>query len=144
MTKYEDMPSSFHMLKVKYVSQKHWSNSLGWGMVEVMHDVLLEATKAAFACANFIDVSVNEVTTIDNTQWLSIHLYMVQGWKKIPILLCVESIRASTTLNTIFGLMIKGLLEFCGLGLEELARKLVNMGCNGSFVFQGHQIGVTM
>jgi hypothetical protein len=113
-------------------------------MVEVMHDVLLEATKAAFACANFIDVSVNEVTTIDNTQWLSIHLYMVQGWKKIPILLCVESIRASTTLNTIFGLMIKGLLEFCGLGLEELARKLVNMGCNGSFVFQGHQIGVTM
>jgi nucleoside permease NupC len=40
--------------------------------------------------------------------------------------------------------MVKGLLEFCGLGLEELARKLVNMGCNGSFVFQGHQIGVTM
>ncbi len=48
----------------------------------MMHDVLLEATKAAFARANFVIVSVNEVRTIDNTQWLSIHLYMVQGWKK--------------------------------------------------------------
>ncbi len=31
-----------------------------------------------------------------------------------------------------------------GYRLEELARKLVNMGCDGSSVFQGHQIGVTM
>jgi hypothetical protein len=114
MTNYEDMPSLFHMLKVKYVSQKHWSNSLGWGMVEVMYGVLLEAIKATIACANFIVVSANEVTTIDNTQWLSIHLYMVQGWKKIQILLCVESIRVSTTLDNIFGLMVKGLLELGG------------------------------
>jgi hypothetical protein len=40
--------------------------------------------------------------------------------------------------------MVKGLFEFGGLGLEELATKLVSMGCDGSFVFQGHQIGVTM
>ncbi len=81
-------------------------------MVEVMYDVLLEAIKATFACANFIAVNANEVTTIDNTQWLSIHLYVVQGWKKIPSLLCVESIRVFATLDNIFGLMVKGLLEF--------------------------------
>jgi hypothetical protein len=79
MTNYEDMPSSFHMLKVKYVSQKHWLDSSGWGMVEVMHDVLLEATKVVFARANFIIVSVDEVITIDNIQWLLIHLYVLQG-----------------------------------------------------------------
>jgi hypothetical protein len=96
---YEDMPSSFHMLKVKYVSWKHWSDSLSWGMVEVMHDVLLKATKAAFARANFIVVSADEVTTINNTQWLSIQLYMVQGWKNIPIFLCVKSIGVFATTN---------------------------------------------
>ncbi len=36
-------------------------------MVEVMHKVLSKATKATFVFANFIIVSANEVTTIDNT-----------------------------------------------------------------------------
>ncbi len=78
------------------------------------------------------------------TQWLSIHLNMVQAWKRIPILLCVEFVGVFATSNNIFGLMVKGLLEFGGLRLEELVGKLVSMGCNGSFVFQGHRMGVTM
>jgi hypothetical protein len=36
------------------------------------------------------------------------------------------------------------LFEFGGLGLGELVGKLVNMGCDGSNVFQGHQTGVTL
>jgi hypothetical protein len=35
-------------------------------MVEVMHVMLLEATKVEIVVATFIVVSVNEVTTIDN------------------------------------------------------------------------------
>jgi len=35
-------------------------------MVEVMHKVLLEATKAAFIVVSFIVVTANEVTIIDN------------------------------------------------------------------------------
>jgi hypothetical protein len=62
-------------------------------VVEVMHKVLLEATKAAFATTSFITVNANEVTIIDNIQWLSIHLYMVQQWKRIPILLYMEIVR---------------------------------------------------
>jgi len=44
-------------------------------MVEVMHNVLLDATKAIFAFVAYIGISTNEVMTINNTQWLSIHLY---------------------------------------------------------------------
>jgi hypothetical protein len=36
-------------------------------MVEMMHNVLLEAIKATFVHVNFIVISANEVTTIDNT-----------------------------------------------------------------------------
>jgi hypothetical protein len=36
-------------------------------MVKVMHVVLLEATKVAFVVAPFIVISVDDVTTIDNT-----------------------------------------------------------------------------
>jgi hypothetical protein len=36
-------------------------------MVEMMHGVLLEATKMTFAIASFIAISANKVIIIDNT-----------------------------------------------------------------------------
>ncbi len=73
--------------------------------------------------------------TIDNIQWLSIHLYVVQLWKKILIFLCVLTMGMSATFNNIFSLMLKYLVEYGGLGLEELVGKLINNGCNGSSMF---------
>jgi hypothetical protein len=49
-------------------------------MAKIMHDILLDSTKVAFVVASFIDVFVDEVMIINNTQWLFIHLYMVQLW----------------------------------------------------------------
>ncbi len=49
----------------------------------------------------------------------------------------------STTSDNIFVLMLKCLLEFGGLRMEELGEKLVNIGCNVSSMFQGHRMGVT-
>jgi len=106
-------------------------------MVKVMHGVLLNVTKTTFASTTYTNISANEVKTINSTQWLSIHLYVVQAWKRIPILLCVETIRVLATFDNIFVLMVKACLDFSGLGLEELGAKIVGMGCDGSSVFQG-------
>jgi hypothetical protein len=98
------------MFKVKNVGRRHWINSSGWGMVKVMHNVLLDAMKVAFTSITFISIFKDEMVTIDNVQWLSIHLYVVQALKRIPILLCVEIIVVFTTSDNIFGLMFKFLL----------------------------------
>jgi len=112
-------------------------------MVEVMHGVLLEAIKITFVVASFIAINADEVTTINNTQWLSIHLYVVQNWKRIPILLCVEIVSTYVTSNNIYALMLKCLGDFGGLGLEDHMRKLVNISCEASSVFQDHRTRVT-
>jgi len=65
------------MLKLKNVGRKHWSDSSSWGMGEVMHSVLLDVTKDAFTSVAYIDIFIDEVMTINNTYWLSIHLYVV-------------------------------------------------------------------
>jgi hypothetical protein len=70
-------------------------------------------------------------------------LYVVQKWKHIPILLCVEALSLSATFDNIFSLMVKCMLDFGGLGVKKLARKLVNIGCDKFSVFQGHQTCVT-
>jgi hypothetical protein len=55
------------MLFVNNASTKHWFASSSWGIAKIMHGVVLEATKLAFASIAFINNSANEVTTIDNT-----------------------------------------------------------------------------
>ncbi len=74
----------FQMFKVKNVGRKHWNNSSSWGMVEVMHNLLINVTKATLAFVAYTSISTYEVRTINNIQWLSIHLYVVQAWKRIP------------------------------------------------------------
>ncbi len=80
MTNFEGFKILFQMLiKVKNVQRKHWNDPFSWGMVEVMHSVLLNATKATFAYVAYINNSVDEVMTIENSKCLSIHLYVVQA-----------------------------------------------------------------
>jgi len=59
------------------------------------------------------------------------------------ILLCLETMGMFATSNNIFGLLLKCLIDFGGLGSKSLIGKLVSIGCDGSSVFQGHKIGVT-
>ncbi len=40
--------------------------------------------------------------------------------------------------------MVKSLHDFGGLRLEDLGGKMVNVGCNGSNIFQGNQTNVTL
>lgn len=77
------------------------------------------------------------MTTSDNTQWLLIHLYVVLAWKRIPIFLYVDGVGMFATIDNVFVLMLKCIIEFGGLGLEDLGLKLVNLGCDGNNVFQG-------
>ncbi len=107
------------------------------GMAKVMHDIILDSTKNFVV--SFIDVFVDEVMTIDNTKWLFIHLYVVQLWKRILILFCVQTMGMSTTFDNIFFLMLKCLVEYGGLRLG-----LINNGCNGNNVLQGLKLGVTL
>jgi hypothetical protein len=64
--------------------------------------------KVAFAIIAFKKINANEInSSIDNIQWLSIHFYVVQSWKRIPIILCVDHEDVSITFNNIFVLMLK-------------------------------------
>jgi hypothetical protein len=51
-----------------------------------------------------------------------------------PHLFCVKIVSVFSDINGVFNLMVKALLDFGGLRLQELGTKLVNMGCDGSSV----------
>jgi hypothetical protein len=69
------------MFKVKHTPNKHWINYLGWGIIESMNDLLLQSTCNIVNVINFLFVSVDEMTTINNASWIFLHNYVVQAWK---------------------------------------------------------------
>jgi hypothetical protein len=80
MTTFKGENDLFIVLKVKHIPKKHWSDFTRWGIVEIMNE-LFKSIYNVIVVADFIFISVNEVITIDNTSWISMHLYIVRSWK---------------------------------------------------------------
>lgn len=74
-------------LKLKSVPRKHWSETSGWEMAEHLHSCVLTALKLVVQNAKFVSISADEVTAVDNTSWIGVHVYAVQSWERIPYLL---------------------------------------------------------
>jgi hypothetical protein len=47
-------------------------------MAQHMHGIVLEATKSVVGATQFMSLACDEVSTIDNQNWLFVHVYMVQ------------------------------------------------------------------
>jgi hypothetical protein len=73
-------------------------------------------------------VSWDEVTTIDNQSWLSIHVYVIKEWKKVSIMLNLQRLVDGTTFDNLTSFIVKSLMEFGGLSETNLANKLVSLG----------------
>ncbi len=46
-------------------------------MAEVMHDIVISATTKVIASTKHIAVSHDEVISVDNHNWISLHVYVI-------------------------------------------------------------------
>jgi hypothetical protein len=74
------MSKLLQFLDVKDFPKTHWSNSIGWEMTSYMHELVVKKTKDLVQVARFISFSYDEVTTLDQQSWVSIHAYVVENW----------------------------------------------------------------
>lgn len=88
-------------------------------------------------------MNVNEMTKIDNASWISWHLYVVQGWNQIILLVCVKKVDVQGITNNVFQLMLQSLNSFAGVSAKDLGSKFISMGYDGTSVFQGARVGGT-
>ena len=67
MIDYPSLSSLLHFAKVHYYARSHWSVNSGWEWASYLADVVKKNIKATIKESNFIALSLDEVTTIDNT-----------------------------------------------------------------------------
>jgi len=69
---------------------KHWSDYSSWEIVESLCNHVLIVIKEEILSSPFFSIFANEVITIDNQSWISIHYYVVASFMRVPILLTFE------------------------------------------------------
>jgi len=69
-------------------------------------------------------------------------VYVVEGWKYIPILLTLEQVLFCGTANNLTKVIVTSLLQNGGFSDTHLVLKLISFGANGVLVFQGVKISV--
>ena len=132
---------------MKNVPQKHWSETSGWEMSEHLHASVLATLKEVVQSARIISISADEVTAIDNTSWLSVHVYTMNSWERISHLLHLSCVSDGDgdggTADSLTDAIMFSLLGKGGLTREDIASKLVCFGADGASTFQGSRKGVT-
>jgi hypothetical protein len=82
MTSFEGLKDLFIVLKVKHNPKKYWSDFIGWGIIQIMND-LLESIWKTINVASFLSINAKQITTINNTTWISMiicMLFKVENW----------------------------------------------------------------
>jgi len=80
MTYYPDYKNYVSFLEVSNFPSSHWSIMSGWEWARYLAQVEKDDLKEKIANAIFFSLSLDEVTAIDNTSWVCIHIYL--GFKK--------------------------------------------------------------
>lgn len=92
MFKYEALWPLFQFMKVKILPKKHWSDAYGWEMGEYIDAQVLKALKVIVMGTQCLLIIYNEMMFNDNQQWLLVHVYVVENWMHIPLLLLMTQV----------------------------------------------------
>lgn len=90
-------------------------------------------------------MTCDETTRIDNTSWIAIHLYVMQNWVQVPLLIHLQKLESNrTTSHSLTSTLTTTLATHGRLQPIEISTKLVCFDADGTtFLFEGKQKGVT-
>jgi hypothetical protein len=107
-----------------------------------MQELVFTKTHLIVQSTKFLFVSIDEVTTIDCQGWIVVHMYVVEGWKHIHVLLTLKQVLFGAIANNITKVIVGNLLQYGGLFKTNSVSKLISFGANGVLVLQGVKTNV--
>lgn len=85
---------------------------------------------------------MDKVTVVDNTSVLSVHVYIVQDWLHIPLLMSLQQLYCSPNAKNLTKLIMDVVASGRRLNLSSVASKLVSFDVDGASTLQGTRSGV--
>jgi len=108
-------------------------------MVETMDSIVIQLIRIQMQKARYLAFSYDEVMMINNQSWCNSHVYVVDGFEKMPLLLNLERVVGKGTTNNLTTLILKSLMEYGDLIMDQIGNKfffLVQMGLQCSHAYK--------
>ena len=142
MRDFSEYGNLLSFLRVPHYPMSHWSIYAGWEMASCLGEVEKQNVQERVKESKFISLSLDEVTAVDNTAWVCMHVYTVKDHVRQANLLCVRKMRANSTAENLYLEVKKALNEIAGMDDLTIAKKLVCVGADGAAVMQGQRTGL--
>jgi hypothetical protein len=81
-----------------------------WEITKYIQNKVLKVVKLVIQNSNFIFLTYDEVTTMDNTSWANVHGYIVYDWCQISILLNVQQVLSGSSVDSLVLLIMNSLM----------------------------------
>ncbi len=72
---------------------------------------------------------------IDNQSWISVHVYVVEGWEQLLILLTLQQVVEGSHVDNLTKVIVESLFLHGGLSKSNMALKLICFGTNNVTTF---------
>jgi hypothetical protein len=122
---------------------KHWTERSGWKMAESLFNIVQARTKKVVSTALYFSITCDEVTTLDNQSWISIRVYTIQDWVRVPIFLCLQRVTEGGDADNITKMILAALTNEGRLTPHQIRDRFMAFGADGAAVLQGKKNGVT-
>ena len=102
------------------------------------------AIPKVFVATNYVALTCDKVTTIDNGPWISIHAYVVQNWSRVPYMISLQKVEEGSGSYNLIIVIMGALRGDANMERLALAKTLLCLGANGVSTFQGPKTWVTL
>ncbi len=100
------MRELFDFLQISKSHQYHWSDINVCIMAKCMQKLVFTKTHLASQLAKFFFVSIDETINVDCQGRINVHVYVVEGWECIPILLTLEQMVVGAIINNLIKVIV--------------------------------------
>ena len=128
MLEYTALQPLLCFLGVPKLPKKHWSNSAGWELATCLFTQVQLKTKKIMEKARFFSISCDEVSTLDNQSWISIHGYICEDWQRKPLLLSLEQIVCGAGSKSMTKVIVDAIHKYGGVEGKDLGARLASFG----------------
>jgi hypothetical protein len=67
-------------------------------MATYMYDLVKEKHRAMLAAAQYISLTADETSAVDNLSYIVIHVYILQDWLRVPLVLHINKLESGDML----------------------------------------------
>jgi len=104
-------------------------------MVESLYKQMSKKMWKVVVGLKYLTLSYDEITTINNQSWVSIHYYVVQNWYHLHVLIFLEHVIRGGGFNNLTKVIIDIMKKYVSFSKTNIVMKLMSFNANSVNVF---------